>query len=50
MLWIILAHTLNFFEFVGTDEPVTVVYAQTFGTWPFQAGYDTHAHMARPTA
>tara|TARA_B100000767_G_scaffold240368_1_gene236104 strand:- start:343 stop:687 length:345 start_codon:yes stop_codon:yes gene_type:complete len=39
MLWIILAHTLNFFEFVGTDEPVAVVYAQTFGAWPFQAVY-----------
>ena len=39
MLWIILAHTLNFFEFVGTDEPVAVVYSQTFGAWPFQAVY-----------
>eukprot|EP00964_Phaeocystis_antarctica_P096206 scaffold62556_cov69-Phaeocystis_antarctica.AAC.1 len=37
MLWIILAHTLNFFNFVGTDEPVAVVYSQTFGAWPFQA-------------
>ena len=43
MLWIILAHTLNFFEFVGTDEPVPEVYAQTFGAWPFQAGY-THIY------
>ena len=37
MLWIILAHTLNFFNFVGTDEPVAVVYSQTFGAWPFMA-------------
>ena len=37
MLWIILGHTVNFFEFLGTDEPIALVYAQTLGAWPFQA-------------